>query len=64
MSAGRPPKQRDDFMTDAQDLLLLARAIENDKRRPAEWRDRVVTQILELQKTLLTTPRLPPRGSP
>lgn len=59
-SVGRPPKRRDNFLTDAQGLLHLARAIREDDRRPVKWRDMIVSQIMRLQSDLLNAPGVEP----
>lgn len=45
---GRPVKIRASYVNDAQYLTRLARAVEQDRTRPAEWRKRALTHLEEL----------------
>lgn len=58
MSAtGRPPKKRDNYMADAQALLILTRAIESDTRFTVERQTRILTNLRSIVQDLLQEPK-------
>lgn len=52
----RKPKLRASYTHDAQYLLRMIRAVEEDYSRPKEWRAEVIAVAQELATKLLTAP--------
>lgn len=53
---GRPPRVREDYLSDAQNLLHLSRAVKADEKRPAQWRSEVTEGLKELAEKLIKAP--------
>ena len=52
----RKPKLRVNLTADAQYLLRLIRALEEDNSRPKEWRAQTIAMLQELSRHLLNAP--------
>lgn len=55
---GRPPRIREDYLSDAQQLLHLSRAVKGDEKRPAQWRNEVTQGLKDLAEKLIRAPAL------
>lgn len=53
---GRQPKIRVSYDHDAQYLLRLKHAIENDHSRPLDWRQEVMSMLQELIEAFIQAP--------
>lgn len=52
----RKPKVRTSYVADAQYLLRLVHALEDDKKRPVSWRQSMIAQCQSLAKQFLMAP--------
>jgi hypothetical protein len=55
-AAGRTPKIRTDYLSDAQSLIHLARAVRSDTAREKAWLDMIASRLEELAKLLIDAP--------
>lgn len=53
---GRNVKIRASYDHDAQYLLRLKQAVENDSSRPLEWRKEIMTMLQELIEAFIQAP--------
>jgi hypothetical protein len=53
---GRNPKIRASYDNDAQFLLRLKRAVEEDGSRPIAWRSEIMTMLQELIEAFIQAP--------
>jgi hypothetical protein len=59
MSAtGRPPRVRENYVEDAEYMLILSRAINADVKRPRIWRNAVCESLGAIATALLKAPAI------